>query len=135
MREVLIDTDIFSYYLKGERTVVKQILAYTKHYPILNLSSITYYEILSGLEHKQAAKQIKVFEQVLTKCKIINIDKPSMKLSAIEYGRLKRNGITIGNSDLLIAGVALSHQLNLVTNNTRHFKHINGLNLLNWQST
>ncbi|MDJ0590827.1 MAG: hypothetical protein QNJ72_12650 [Pleurocapsa sp. MO_226.B13] len=36
--------------------------------------------------------------------------------------------------DLLIASVAIAKNLILVTNNTRHYQRITGLNLENWNS-
>jgi len=132
MKKTLIDTDIMSYYLSGNSNVVKKILKYLKHYPALNLCSITYYEILSGLEYKNANRQINDLEKMLSKCNIIDVDIESIKLSAKEYGRLRRKGITIGNSDLLIAGVAMSNRYILATNNVNHFKNIDGLELINW---
>ncbi|MEL6866704.1 MAG: type II toxin-antitoxin system VapC family toxin [Bacteroidota bacterium] len=133
MKERLIDTDIFSYYLKGDREVVQKLLEYLKHFPLLNLSSITHYEILSGLYYKKATKQIETFQKLLTRCRIINIDADSIAFSAKEYGRLRRVGITISNSDLLIAGTAVKNDFILSTNNTKHFKHIKGLVLTNWK--
>lgn len=133
MKETLIDTDIFSYYMKGNPDVVKKVLEYSKYYPVLNLSSITYYEILGGLEHKNAKRQIKDFERLLSRCNIIHIDLESIRLSAKEYGKLRRKGITIGNSDLLIAGIALANGYILATNNTNHFQNIEELELNNWK--
>ncbi len=57
----------------------------------------------------------------------------SIRLSAKAYGKLRREGITIGNSDLLIAGIALSKGYVLATNNTNHFQNIEGLELINWK--
>ncbi len=48
------------------------------------------------------------------------------------YGELKRKGIVIGNSDLLIAGLAIDSELVLVTNNEKHFKQIPTLEIENW---
>ncbi|MBL7729521.1 MAG: hypothetical protein JNM68_17625 [Dinghuibacter sp.] len=45
---------------------------------------------------------------------------------------LKRKGIPIGHTDTLIAGIAISNKLQLVTNNTEHFKRIKGLKIANW---
>ena len=47
---------------------------------------------------------------------------------------LKRQGITIGDFDLLIASFALHHTLIVVTNNTAHFQHIPNLQIENWIS-
>ena len=52
------------------------------------------------------------------------------------FGRLKaelrRGGKPIGDMDLLIAGVAASRDLKVVTNNTDHFNRITDISLENW---
>ena len=45
---------------------------------------------------------------------------------------LRRAGAPIGDVDLLIAGVAASRDLTIVTNNTAHFSRIPGLPQENW---
>jgi tRNA(fMet)-specific endonuclease VapC len=56
--------------------------------------------------------------------------------SAVEYGRvyaeIRRRGVTVPPIDLLIASVALAHDLTLVTNNTADFASIPGLRLEDW---
>lgn len=46
--------------------------------------------------------------------------------------KLKKQGISIGDFDLLIASFALHHSLIVVTNNTSHFQYVPGLNIENW---
>jgi len=133
MKEAIIDTDILSFYLKGDADIIEQVLKYLNEYPTLNITSITYFEILSGLEYKKANRQIKDFKTFSKSCNILNIDQQSIELSAKKYGELRRSGITIGHSDLLIAGIALREKFELVSNNTSHFNGINGLKLRNWK--
>ena len=63
---------------------------------------------------------------------VLFIDEPA----AEEFGRfkafLRRAGRPIGDIDLFIAGVAVSHRLTVVTNNTEHFAQIPDLPLENW---
>ena len=63
MDKVIIDTDILSYFLKGEPNVVKNFKNYLKENDSMNFSIITYYEIISGLLFKNAHKQLEIFEQ------------------------------------------------------------------------
>lgn len=58
MNECLIDTDILSYYMKGDSSVTSKVTAYltTEGFSQLTISEITYYEIRAGLEYKQAEK-------------------------------------------------------------------------------
>jgi len=47
-------------------------------------------------------------------------------------GRLLRQGITVPEPDLMVASVALVHNLTLVTHNTADFQNIPGLRLDDW---
>jgi tRNA(fMet)-specific endonuclease VapC len=61
-------------------------------------------------------------------------DESAAAIYGTERARLEKTGIIIGPLDLLIAAITLSHNLILVTNNTREFSRINGLNLEDWQT-
>jgi len=49
-------------------------------------------------------------------------------------GDLQRRGLIVPPIDLLIASVAVAHDLILVTNNTADFTHIPGLRVVDWLS-
>ena len=100
---------------------------------MINLSIITYYEILSGLKYKNATKQIIRFEKFVSKNNLLHLTKKSSEISAEKYAELRNKGKTIENSDILITGVALEHNLILVTNNEKHFKNISELKIENWK--
>ena len=55
---------------------------------------------------------------------------------ALEFGKvkggLKQQGISVPDVDLLIAAVALHHDLTLVTHNTADFRNIPNLRLEDW---
>ena len=55
---------------------------------------------------------------------------------AIEYARIRASleaaGQKIGPNDTLIAAIAIAHGAVLVTNNTREFERIEGLDLESW---
>ncbi|MBL8148040.1 MAG: type II toxin-antitoxin system VapC family toxin [Anaerolineae bacterium] len=57
--------------------------------------------------------------------------------AAVVYGRirsdLERNGTPIGPNDLLIASIAVSNELILVTHNTREFSRIPSLSIEDWE--
>lgn len=134
MSEVLVDTDILSFYFKGDPVVVKRFSEYLKEYDQINISILTYYEILGGLSFKNADKQIRDFEIFVSNNNIIHLSEESVKISASVYADLRQRGITIGNTDILIAGIAIENDLSLVTNNEKHFDSIKGLRLENWKT-
>ena len=45
---------------------------------------------------------------------------------------LKKSGAPLDDFDLVIAACAMIHNLTLVTNNTKHFSSIDGLELAHW---
>lgn len=54
--------------------------------------------------------------------------------AAVIHARLEEKGMPIGPYDTLIAGVAKSRALTLVTNNVREFSRVEGLVVENWVS-
>ncbi len=132
MTESLIDTDILSYYFKGDTNTVKHFNSYLKEFEFINISIITYYEIIGGLKFKNAEKQILQFEEFIKNNNIIHISEKSARISGKIYADLRQKGIIIGTSDILIAGIAIENDLTLVTNNEKHYQPINGLSTENW---
>ena len=54
MKESLLDTDTLSFYFKGNSKVVNNFQSYLDNYEQVNISIITYFEILGGLKFKNA---------------------------------------------------------------------------------
>jgi len=129
---VLLDTDILSEFLRGNPKVVENANEYLQEYDNLNVSIITYYEILNGLLYKDAKKQLSKFEHFISLNNVLYLTLKSAQISATIFASLRKKGIQIGHTDTLIAGIALANDLQLVTNNTNHFTHIPGLIILNW---
>lgn len=132
MNRVLIDTDILSYFFKGDKTVISNFEKYLQIYELIEISLITYYEVVGGLLAKNALKQLKVFEDFVTENLVIPMTEDSAKISAELYSKLRQTGNTVDDIDLLIAGIAIDNDLTLVTNNEIHFNKIPGLKVENW---
>jgi tRNA(fMet)-specific endonuclease VapC len=131
--EAIVDTDILSFYFKGDEKVIARFGEYLKEFEQINLSIITYYEIIAGLKFKKAERQIRDLEVFVNNNLVINLSKESAELSGDIYADLRQRGITIGTSDLLIAGTALEKELTIVTNNEKHYEPIQGLKIENWK--
>lgn len=132
MKPVLIDTDIISYFLKGNEKVFLRFQEYLKDFDRINISIITYYEIVSGLTFKNAEKQLQIFEEFCSTARIINLSKDSIKVAAEIYANQRKKGESVDDIDILIASIAISNDLVLVTNNIKHFGKIDGLEVDNW---
>jgi len=132
MKQSILDTDILSEFLRGNPKVIKEVDEHLKEYGFVSLSIITYYEILNGLLYKDARKQMERFEKFVTLNKVVPLTIRTVKISANIQSELRKKGIEIGHTDTLIAGVAMASELQLITNNTDHFKRIKGLDFANW---
>ena len=135
MKPVLIDTDILSLFFRGNPTVVLQFQTYLNQYRQINLSIVTYYEILSGLKHRDAQKQLALFLDFAAQNTVLPLTQESVRLSADFYATLRREGTPVDDIDLLIAGVAVANNLVLVTHNQRHFSRIGGLEWQDWSES
>jgi len=131
VRKYLLDTNIISYYLKGIENLKEKI---TSNIDSLCISIISYYEIISGLQSIDANKRINEFEKFCKLIDIINLDKASILASCKIYASLKKSGRLIDDIDILIAGIALSNNLVMITDNAEHFGRIEGLKVENWKN-
>ena len=132
MKPALVDTDILSEFLRGTEIVVDNAKKYLENYDSINFSIITYYEVLNGLLYKDARKQLKIFSDFAELNKILPLTLSATRQAAEIYANLRKKGQPIGHTDCLIAGISLTNNLQLITNNTDHFKRIKGLEIVNW---
>jgi tRNA(fMet)-specific endonuclease VapC len=129
----LLDTDILSELFKGHEPVKSRTAEYLREHGHLTISHITKYEILKGLKAKKAEKQIKVFARFCSMNNVLTITDDAIVKAADIYASLKEKGALISDADILVASIALTNNLVLVTNNTSHFSKIEGLELKNWK--
>ncbi len=122
MKPTLVDTDILSMYFRGNETVKTNFEKYIDRYEKVNLSIMTYYEIVSGLKHRDARKQLDSFFGFTVQNTILSLTEQSVTTSAEMYAELRKKGQPVDDIDLLIAGIAVSTDLVLATNNESHSK-------------
>lgn len=96
------------------------------------ISEITLAELKFGVEKSdKPEKNNKTLNNFLTGVQILPIFH-SLDLYAKEKARLQRAGTPVDDFDLLIGVTSVTHKLIMVTNNTNHFKRINGIKLEDW---
>ena len=132
MKPSMLDTDILSEFLRGNSKVIAKVDEHLKEFGFISLSIITYYEILNGLLYKDARKQLTRFEDFVELNKVIPLTLRTAKIAATIQADLRKKGTEIGHTDTLIAGIAIASEMQLITNNTDHFKRIKGLEIANW---
>ncbi|MCW5934684.1 MAG: type II toxin-antitoxin system VapC family toxin [Fimbriimonadia bacterium] len=134
MKQGILDTDILSYYLKGHTNVVAQVESYVLLYGQIEFSIITYYEIKRGLLNSGASRKLTDFENMAQLSQVWELDKASASEAARICAELWKLGVPLDEADILIAGTACANQRVLITNNTKHFNRIAGLEVVNWMN-
>jgi tRNA(fMet)-specific endonuclease VapC len=132
VQPALVDTDILSMFMRGNQPITDHFHTYVNEHGKINISIITLYEIMSGLMHRDAKRQLDSFIDLANASNILPLTDWSVAISAQKYAMLRKQGRPLDDMDLLTAGVAIANDLTLVTNNWSHFKRIDGLRLEDW---
>lgn len=127
----LLDTDICIYWLKGKTTVKNKIdqVDWTE----ISICSVTVSELYFGAYNSSRVEQnLETAEQFINSIFVFSLNHSALKKFGQLKAKLRQAGTPVADFDLLIASVALTEDLILVTNNTRHYKRIENLRLENW---
>jgi tRNA(fMet)-specific endonuclease VapC len=132
MNGYLLDTNIVTAHLKRHPGVRQRIReAELAGHPV-RLNAVSYYETKHGLLAIGAHRQLAAFERLWQVLGIVMIDQAVLDKAAELYAELRTHGQLIEDADLLIAAIAMVHDMTLVTNNTAHFARIAGLRVEDW---
>jgi tRNA(fMet)-specific endonuclease VapC len=132
MNGYLLDTNIETAYLKRHPGVRQRIRSAEHAGRPVRLNAVSYYETKRGLLAIGAHKQLAAFERLWRVLGMVMIDHPVLDKAAELSAMLRASGQLIEDADLLIAAIALVHDMTLVTNNTAHFTRIPGLQVEDW---
>jgi tRNA(fMet)-specific endonuclease VapC len=127
----LIDTDIIINSIKGNRTVNQKISELASIPKAISI--VTYGELLYGAKKStQREKNTSIVYRLAEIFPILGVTRATMEAFTDLKAALDRKGDRVEDLDLLIAATALSLNYILVTNNTKHYRRIEGLQLENW---
>jgi len=130
MDAVLLDTDVFSFFLKTADTRAALYRPHVRGKTIV-LSFVTVAELyVWTIRRRWNPNRIGAFEQRLKATVVVPYD---LELCRI-YGKLRAalldKGHPVASNDLWIACCAVRHAIPLVTHNSKHFALIRGLKLI-----
>ena len=129
----LLDTNVCVVHMRGKNALVLQRIG--SHPPAdIVLCAVVVAELRYGAEG--ATNPAKEHAKVDTfAAQFVSL--PFDDAAAAVYGRIRHDlesrGVVIGANDLLIAAIALNHDLTLVTHNTAEFARVTGLKLEDWE--
>ncbi|MCB2189749.1 MAG: type II toxin-antitoxin system VapC family toxin [Deltaproteobacteria bacterium] len=128
----LLDTNICIYLIKKRPPGAFE--HFNLHSPAeVAVSIITVFELEYGAQKSRYQQRTRdAMAKFLSPLQVVHLDRPSVLESAAIRATLEKKGMPIGPYDLLIAGLARSRGMILVTNNTAEFERVEGLKLENW---
>ena len=132
MKRFTFDTNILSYYLKGNDEIGDRLKKEFSSGNEFIINPITYYEINRGLLAINNHKKLTKFKVLCDVFGIIELSNKVFDKAAQIYANLRKKGELIEDADILIAATCIIDDLILVTNNKKHFSRINGLKNENW---
>ena len=87
---------------------------------------------MPGRTTSQSTPLLQKIADLLNEVQVLDFDSACAEQFGKVQGGLLQQGITVPAADLMIAAVALVHNLTLVTHNTADFQNIPGLRLEDW---
>lgn len=125
-----LDTNIVIAYFNGSKMIMENIKSNIDR---ISISSIVVAELDYGAKSSQNAKKnLEKMYRFIDVIQVINFDLECAKICGTIKSRLRSLGRPTGESDVLIASVAIAHRAAIVTANKKHFENIEGLRIQEW---
>ena len=127
----LLDTDTCIYWLRNRQSVRERVreIGWNK----ISICVITVAELYYGAYNSnRVTENLARAEFFIQNLPVLPLNDTALRRFGELKAELRRTGQPIADFDLLIASVALAAGYILVTNNTRHYERITGLQLENW---
>jgi len=127
-----LDSNIISFYLKGNTSVIDNIEKAISEDNSIVIAPIAYYEVKRGLLLINAVKQL---AKLKTFCELFPVGEFGdylLEYAINIYVQERKAHRNTEDADIFIAAFCLHNNYTLVTDNTRHFQSIPDLRLVNW---
>jgi tRNA(fMet)-specific endonuclease VapC len=127
----LLDTDTCSAHLKRPSGLMHR---FTQHSGGLYISTIVLGELYTWAHQRNNPSPVvqRIENDLLVDVGVLDFDAACAQRFGQVRGTLLQRGIAVSRVDLLIASVALVHDLTLVTHNTADYGNVPGLRLEDW---
>ncbi len=124
-----MDTDwAIDYLHKANRTVRRLEELFSRGVGLSVVSLAELYEGLARSRNPEADEgAVRMFLEAVD---MIPLDDAACRVFGEERARLREEGNLIGDMDIPIGAIAISNNLTLLTNNTRHFERMQGLRIV-----
>ena len=125
---MILDTSFVIDFLKGRKNAVEMMLSIVENHIAFAIAAPTVTEIYSGLVYIGNEQYRIKTRDFLKKQIILPLDEPSAIFAGEIDGTLTKKGLKIQRADSMIAGIAISNNMSVLTNDS-HFDRIEGLEI------
>lgn len=128
----LLDSNILIFVIKDPECLA------SKRLKVMAVAEVAICSVVEGelyhgaKKYGDPAKRKAVLDELLAPYTSLAFDSACVPRYAAIRDQLERQGKVIGGNDLMIAAIALAHDLVVVTNNCEEFKRIPGLRVEDW---
>ena len=130
--EYAFDTNTVIHLMRGTQSVSDNRAKAQKDGARFIIPQFVNYEIRRGLIIKPVLSHEKAYSVICANCDIENMTDDMWERGAKIYAELYSKHFTVSDSDILIAAFCMENNYTLVTNNTKDFENIDGLQMVNW---
>jgi predicted nucleic acid-binding protein len=129
---VTLDTDVLVSLLRGAPDAVQRIGAFQENGEELSTTIITAYELAKGAcISSRPDENLARVRETMSNLRIFELTLGGTEEASRIYKDLRDRGKTIGEFDVLIAGIVKFNDERLLTRD-EHFKQIHGMKVINW---
>lgn len=126
----LLDTDICSAHMRQPNRLAHGFVMHTGQLAISTIVMAELYAV--AFHHPSPARLLSAIADLLQDVAVLDFDAVCAEQFGRVRGTLLQGGISVATADLMIAAVALVHDLTLVTHNTHDYRQVPGLRLDDW---
>ncbi|MEK7413639.1 MAG: type II toxin-antitoxin system VapC family toxin [Planctomycetota bacterium] len=127
----LVDTNTAIFFFNGKTNVINHWQSKTP--AEVKICAITLFELHVGsTTSSKPDVRLNHINTFLKYIDVLPIGPEEAAIAANLVGIHQKMGRPMGSLDSLIASAAVTHNLVLVTNNTKHFEHVPGLTCVDW---
>ena len=129
----LPDTNVWIHLLNKSESLVKQRFEEIDPSEI-RLCSVVKAELYFGAEKsKRRDENMETIEALFADMESLSFDDQAARQYGVIRENLSTSGVLIGPNDLMIAAIGLTHDITVVTHNTREFSRVAGLRIEDWE--
>jgi tRNA(fMet)-specific endonuclease VapC len=123
-----LDTDFLIAYLQNDADTLKKL---EQMQGAACTTVINVFELYKGVyRSKEKQKEVLKVKELIDSLELLALDHESARMAGQLDATMKSN--TVGESDLLIATIALANGESIITRNVKHFERVPNLKVESW---